>query len=117
MNKREKILLLQTLMCDIRNTWDDGKYKRYKDKRVWKCLELIDELCDTDDIFSNLYNNIGVYLCGRHEGRILRTSYKDGGYEGLEDIHRYSIKTFKHRSDEFKKSLKTLSKYPKQYNF
>ena len=43
MDIREKILLLETLMIDIRSSWDIGKLKWYKDKRVWKCFQLISE--------------------------------------------------------------------------
>lgn len=116
----EKILLLETLMCDIKNWWDRGKEKRYKDKRVWKCLELVDELSLIANNYEHkehskvygiywfkFYQSIGVYLAGRHEGAYLRMSICDGGYEGLEAFHRLKP-NFSMRSKEFCQITKKL---------
>jgi len=126
---REKVLLLQMLMHNIRSAWDSGKYKRYKDKRIWKILELIKEISiearrNWKNRSYNKYSEIdyytfskllGLYLLGDYEGRILRQSYKEGGYEDLEQIHGYTLKTFKNRSKEFRNTFKAYAKYPEQY--
>ena len=111
MNTKEKLLLLDILMTDIRGDWDGGKYKRYKDIRVWKCLELIGELnsiaidythkdylivCNIN--WDNFYKTMGEYLTARFEGRALRKSVCDGGYEGLDAFHKLKLRS---RSKEF----------------
>ena len=120
MDTLEKILLLETLMHDIRSWWDGGKLKRYQDKRVWECLKLVDELSiiandykhkDHNKVYGiywfNFYQSIGVYLAGRHEGRYLRMSICNGGYEGLKAFHRLKP-NFSMRSKEFCQITKKL---------
>ena len=117
---KEKILLLETLMDDIRGGWDGGKLKRYKDKRVWMCLKLIKDFTIISRDYNHKDNRIvadldwfkfhqalGVYLAGSYEGRYLRMSICDGGYEGLDKFHGLNP-SFSMRSKEFCKTVKQL---------
>lgn len=118
MNKREQILLLQQLMQDIRTGWDVSKTARFKDKRVWKCRDLISDLHTHErrsDAVINWFvflKSIGLYLLATHEGRILRGPYANGGYKGLQKFHRLSQSSLSKRSEEFKKEYKALMRYP-----
>jgi hypothetical protein len=91
-----------------------------KDERVWKCLKLIDEFSTIShdsnhpeyNLFSSInwhkfYETIGCYLTARFEGRYLRQSVCNGGYEGLEYFHKLKP-TFSKRSKEFCKMAKQL---------
>lgn len=119
MNDREKMLLLDILMSDIRSSWDLKRNKRLKDKRVWRCLELIDDMQkianDTNHkLYSvascipwqKFYETMGIYLTGRFEGRFMRKSVCNGGYEGLYLFHHIRA-DFSLRSKEFSSEIKT----------
>lgn len=121
MSTAEKMMLLEWLMYDIRANWH-GPKQRLKDKRVWKCLELIDQLyriaTNREHADHNLvrniswhkfYERIGLYLTGRFEGRILRESISNGGYEGLEQIHGRNP-AHSCCSLEYRKTFKSLIK-------
>ncbi len=97
----EKVLLLEMLMMDIRHDWDKNPQDRHKDPRVLACIQIIWECQnfthnkrDTNYIFIEMVKwhgfmqNIGLYLTGKYEGRILKESHYNGGYEGLHLIHR-----------------------------
>lgn len=125
MKYREMILLLESIMYDIRAGWDKGMLKRAKDKRVEKCIDIIckinrainnesGELCKLTK-WDKMYEPIGLYLTGVYEGRILRTSYNNGGYEGLEKIHGLP-RNPKHRSKWYQKELKKFQRYKLHYN-
>lgn len=112
----EQILLLQEVMSDIRLNWDERRFNRINDKRVWLCIDIVEnfdnllaakldkhESIETqilEDIkWDNFYNLLGLYLTGIYEGRILRDSFCEGGYEGLEKIHK--LDRLNYRSSEF----------------
>jgi hypothetical protein len=122
MSTAEKIMLLEWLMYDIRAWWHKGK-TRLKDKRVWKCIALIGQLWKItqdnshpdhklvrDIVWHKFYERIGLYLTGQYEGRILRASVMEGGYEGLEKFHgrnpAHSLCSVEYRR-EFKRLVKS----------
>jgi hypothetical protein len=127
MDIKEKILLLEILMTDIRSSWDTNTDKILRDQRIWTSLKLIDEFQFISTNYEhqhynlfrvvnwqNFHNSIGCYLTGRYEGRYLRMSICDGGYEGLELLHQLEPK-FSLRSDEFKAEVKRYCRT--QYDF
>lgn len=94
MTEREKYLLLQLLMVDIRMSWGRefwgvsfkifGRFVGFDSvkKRRRRAMELAEELCE----FAVLGR-----LCMLHpgdDGRWLRAEWHNGGYEGLEVNHR-----------------------------
>jgi len=96
-DEKEKFLLLQILMTDIRM---DFATPARQDQRVEKCLDLAFSLRDTllDGKHSaadvararplwRVIERLGVYLTGRYEGGYLRAPFKDGGYEEMENVH------------------------------
>jgi hypothetical protein len=102
MNDREKTLLLQLILEDIRGNWAYDL-----DSRVLMARELAEELSlkahqDRIDAFE--------YDDGRH----FRTSYLDGGYEGMEVLHGLS-QTIADKSPEFQQAAAILT-YP-EYRF
>jgi hypothetical protein len=120
MDCKEKVLLLQLLLLDIRRGWDSSKTKIFKDKRVWKAIQLVNEIEykhgeEMQELWKGFnYNiphkilvNLGLYLTGQYEGRIFNSSYFDGGYEGLGDVHGLSENDFVDRTVEFKEIAKT----------
>lgn len=96
-DEKEKFLLLQILMTDIR--MDFSVWAR-QDARVDKCIDLAFDLHSsfldnehsaadvaTARLLFKVIQRLGVYLTGRYEGGYLRASFDEGGYEGMEEKH------------------------------
>ncbi len=124
MKYRELILLLESIMYDIRAHWGGGMISRAKDKRVKKCLDIVIKISikahevESNELnkveWSKFFECIGLYLTGVYEGRILKTSYKYGGYEGLDKIHGLNDNP-KNHSKWYQKELKKYQRYKLNY--
>ena len=108
MDKNEKILLLQLILEDIRGNWAFGLKNRCE-----TALELAKEL-ELQDFVGSINEYIQDCKDGYNDGRFFRTSYKRGGYEGMEILHGLN-KTIMDKSQEFKNSIDVLT-YP-EYRF
>ncbi len=124
MKYRELILLLESLMYDIRSHWGGGMISRAKDGRVKKCIEIVIKLSrESSDVEPNelskvewsiFFNRLGLYITGVYEGSILKTHYKHGGYEDLYKIHGLHLNP-KNRSKWYQKELKKYQRYKLNY--
>lgn len=104
MNEKEKLLLLQLILEDIRGNWAFDLERRYE-----MALDLSKELK-----LENFINSITEYIenCdnGDNDGRFFRMSYKEGGYINLEELHGLE-NTILDKSDDFKAMVYVLT-YP-----
>lgn len=108
MDRKEKILLLQLILEDIRGNWGFDLEERYE-----MALELAKEL-ELKEFISSITEYIQYCSYGDNDGRFFRMSYKDGGYENMEKLHGLN-KTIIDKSDEFKEMIDVLT-YP-EYRF
>lgn len=97
MNNKEKILLLQLLLEDIRGNWgwDNGKKPRHE-----VALELAKDL-EMNEHIERIKTYIKDYNVGFQDGRTFRCSYEMGGYIGMEELHGLDSKTADYKSKEF----------------
>lgn len=104
MNKKEKILLIQLLLEDIRGNWVWEKEGRRDVMAMKLAMELKDEVKGMEELVETIAGYDGT------DGRYFRKSYPYG-YEGMEKIHKLT-RTIKDKSQEFKEvALKYLT-YP-----
>lgn len=109
MNTKEKILLVQLLLEDIRSNWCWEKKNRViKAKEL--CEEIVEEL--NDDNFAILAYQCTCY--SGEDGRFFRSSFPYG-YEDMSDLHGLN-KTYMDKSDEFKEIVDEYLTYP-EYRF
>ena len=104
MNNKEKLLLLDLILQDLRGNWGFNV-----ENRIAVAFELSQGLGLSQFIisiseFEDLYEN------GNGDGRFFRTTYDNGGYVGMEDVHGLPYK-ISGRSGEFKKESVVLT-YP-----
>lgn len=104
MSIEEKLLLLQLILQDIRGNWGFDL-----ERRVDKALKIAEGL--ELDVFVESINEY-KQNCedGYDDGRYFRMDYKDGGYEGMEELHKLAH-TITDKSDEFKSEIYILT-YP-----
>ena len=102
MNNNEKCLLLQLILEDLRGNWADSVSKRQT-----KAISLAKELG-----YEELAKRIEYW--DETDGRYFRDEYPYG-YIDMEKLHGLS-KTFKDKSEEFKKEALLYLTYP-EYRF
>lgn len=105
MDEKEKLLLIQLILEDIRGNWADEL-----ESRTNLALRLAEELNLQRHVesISEFQKTMNSYYC---DGRYFRTNYEYGGYEGMSTLHGLEHK-LEGRSEEFKKlDLDTLT-YP-----
>ena len=118
MNVKEKILLVQLLLEDVRLNWcweKDGEICSRTIKARDLCEELVSDL--GDDKFSILVDCCNEYISTYFEnmdGRYFRDVFPYG-YQDMEILHNLT-RTFSDKSDEFKMIIKEYITYP-QYIF
>lgn len=117
MNVKEKILLVQLLLEDIRGnwgyTWDgvDAEGRALKAKSL--CEEIASELNDNN--YMELADNCDSYIKSSYEwgdcdGRYFRASFPEG-YINMDSLHKLSH-TYADKSDEFKTIAIEYLTYP-----
>lgn len=105
MDTKEKTLLLQVVLEDLRGNWSDPE------PRAQKALFLAKEL-ELPVFVSSIERYIGgAKEYGDWDGRYFRTDVKNGGYNNMETLHGLP-KTFADKSDEFKKEVEAILTYP-----
>lgn len=110
METKEKTLLLQLILEDLRGNWGyDAPIRALKARELAKELGL-----------DKHYERIKSYMkesneCGDWDGRYFRCSKEHGGYEGMDEMHGLT-KTLKDKSEEFKKEALDILTYP-EYRF
>ena len=102
MNTKEKILLIQLILKDIRNNWG-----RKSEERALQAKSLCEEVAS--EINNNEYlilaDNCDIYISSSKkwddwDGRFFRQPFPMG-YENMEDLHGLAT-IYGNRSDEFK---------------
>lgn len=112
MNTKEKILLIQLLLEDIRGNWDDNP-----EERALKAKSLCEEIAnETNDIdFTLLADYCDTYINSSKrwddwDGRFFRQPFPMG-YEKMDKLHNLKP-TFNNKSDEFKTVAKEYMTNP-----
>ena len=116
MTIKEKILLVQLLLQDIRGNWGwerNGKpFLSRAIKAIDLCEEIANELNDND--YLTLADSCNEYIeyCyeGEGDGRWFREPFPMG-YEGMDELHGLAF-TYKDKSDEFKSIAEAYLTYP-----
>ena len=115
MDVKEKILLVQLLLEDIRGNWGwerTGVFCSRVNKAKDLCEEIANEL--NDDNYFILAGSCGEYisLCedGDDDGRFFREEFPKG-YENMDELHGLDF-TYKDKSDDFKTIAKEYLTYP-----
>lgn len=104
MNDKEKLLLLDLILQDLRGNWGFDV-----ENRIATAFELAEDLGLSQ--FTQSINEFEeLYECGDGDGRFFRTTYDDGGYIGMADIHGLPYK-IAGRSEGFKRESDVLT-YP-----
>lgn len=117
MNVKEKILLVQLLLEDIRGNWGyawdgaDAEHRALKAKDL--CQEIASELNDND--YMILAESCDEYIDGSYrygdwDGRFFRDSFPNG-YENMDKLHGLT-KTYKDKSENFQLIAKGYLTYP-----
>lgn len=104
MNDKEKLLLLDLILQDLRGNWGFEV-----ESRIAVAFELAVEL-GLDQFIESINEFEEFYESGNGDGRFFRTTYDDGGYIGMEDVHGLPYR-IAGRSEEFKKESNVLT-YP-----
>lgn len=115
MNVKEKILLIELLLRDIRGNWgwekDKGVCNRAIEARDL-CEELAYELNDGRYLtLANCCNEYITYYFEDGDGRYFRDIFPNG-YEEMDILHGLKY-TYMDKSDEFKSIAETYLTYPK----
>lgn len=117
MNVKEKILLVQLLLIDIRGNWGYAFNGENAESRAAKaeflCKEIASELDDNNYI--TLANTCDSYIKGSREwgdwdGRYFRDKFPNG-YENMDALHGLTH-TYKDKSDDFKVAAEKYLTYP-----
>ena len=112
MDTREKILLIQLLLEDIRGNWDDNPEKRaLKAKSL--CEEVASETNNVD--FSLLADYCDTYINSSKrwddwDGRFFRQSFPMG-YEKMDKLHNLKP-IYNNKSKDFQSVAKEYLTYP-----
>lgn len=118
MNIKEKILLVQLLLLDIRCNWGKDTTPSAC-SRAKKAKELCDEIAEElkDDNFCVLSGICSEYISyseeesdGVLDGRFFREDFPEG-YEEMDKLHGLNY-TFIDKSDDFKLIAKEYLTYP-----
>lgn len=111
MNTREKILLVQLLLEDIRGNWGHGWIGRDAEDRALKARSLCEEIAkETDnDEYMILADYCNVYIdsskkWGDWDGRFFRQPFPMG-YERMDKFHNLKH-TYKNKSKDFQSVAK-----------
>ena len=120
MDVKEKILLVQLLLEDIRGNWGWCCYGRNAIDRADKARSLCEEIASelNDDDYLILRNNCNAYIESYYDwdgdGRFFRNTFPRG-YENMDKLH--SLKdTYIDKSNEFKSVAIEYLTYP-EYRF
>ena len=114
MKVKEKILLVELLLRDIRGNWgweNDGKICSRAIKSLDLCDEIANELNDSD--FSELASSCNQYIRDYFEysdGRFFRDEFPYG-YIDMDSLHGLEP-TFLDKSDDFKRAAEEYLTYP-----
>lgn len=117
MNTKEKILLVQLLLEDIRGNWGDGWVGKNAEERAIKANSLCKEIANesNNDEFLILADFCDTYIntskkWGDWDGRFFRQPFPMG-YEHMDKLH-YMKPTIKNKSEEFQTTAKEYLTYP-----
>lgn len=117
MNVKEKILLVQLLLEDIRGNWGHGCYGMDAEHRALKAKSLCQEIAAglNDNNYMTLADECDEYIRGSYEygdwdGRFFRAPFPRG-YENMSDLHGLT-KTYKDKSEDFQFVAKDYLTYP-----
>ena len=117
MNVKEKILLVQLLLEDIRGNWGHAWGEKTAEERALKAKSLCEEIANelNDDNYIALANSCDKYIessedWGDWDGRWFRTAFPEG-YEGMENLHGLKP-TYLDKADEFKLVAEEYLTYP-----
>lgn len=117
MDVKEKILLVELLLRDIRGNWGYWGVGRDAEERALKAKELCEEIAKEtcDDRYNKLAASCDKYIecskdCGDWDGRWFRSEFPEG-YENMSELHGLSY-TFKDKSNEFQSVVKEYLTYP-----
>jgi hypothetical protein len=105
MTKEEKTLLLQILMLNMRGSFPDG----WDDIRLKKAANLAKEL-EFEEVQKRIAS---IEEDSDFDGRHFRTSFANGGYEGMNEIHGLTH-TINDKSMAFQRACRILN-YPENY--
>ena len=117
MNVREKILLVQLLLEDIRGNWGHGAYGRNAEDRALKAKSLCEEIASetNNEDYSFLADFCKIYIdsskdWGDWDGRFFREPFPRG-YTNMEKLHGLK-ETYKDKSKNFQSVAKEYLTYP-----
>ena len=121
MNVKEKILLVQLLLEDIRGNWGYWGIGRNVEDRALKAKALCEEIANelNNNEYTKLAFSCDKYIessrgCGDWDGRWFREAFPYG-YKNMNELHGL-ILTFNDKSTEFKSVAKEYLTYP-EYRF
>lgn len=120
MDVKEKILLVELLLEDIRGNWGYCGIGRNAIDRALKAASLCEEIAEelNDDRYLMLQNACNAYINnyydGDSDGRWFREEFPDG-YENMEKLHGLPF-TFLDKSEEFQEEAEEFLTYP-QFRF
>lgn len=117
MNVKEKILLVQLLLEDIRGNWGYWGIGKDAEDRALKAKSLCEEIAKElkNDEYDQLSFSCDKYIessrkCGDWDGRWFRDIFPYG-YENMAELHGLNP-TFNDKSDEFRAVAKEYLTYP-----
>jgi hypothetical protein len=115
MNVKEKILLVQLLLEDIRGNWGCGWTGKDALERAVKARDLCEEIASelNDDNYLTLADSCNGYIRYYYEdgdGRWFRAEFPHG-YENMNVLHGLES-TYMDKSDEFKSVAEEYLTYP-----
>jgi hypothetical protein len=116
MTIKEKILLVQLLLLDIRGNWGWEQYGNAPLSRARMAKDLCEEIAYdiNDNDYLALADSCSEYIehCydGYGDGRWFRDQFPMG-YEGMDELHGLAF-TYKDKSDEFKSIAEAYLTYP-----
>lgn len=117
MNTKEKILLVQLLLEDIRGNWGHGVYGRNAEDRALKAGSLCKEIAKetNNDEYLILSDFCETYIksskdWGDWDGRFFRQPFPMG-YENMEKLHNLKP-TIKNKSNDFQSVAKEYMTNP-----
>lgn len=117
MDVKEKILLVQLLLEDIRGNWGHGYGGRNAEQRALKARELCQEIATelNDNNYMTLADECDEYIRGSIEwgdwdGRFFRAPFPRG-YENMDELHGLTS-TYKDKSGEFRFVADDYLTYP-----
>ena len=117
MSVKEKILLVQLILEDIRGNWGHGCYGKDAEDRALKARDLCQEIASelNDNTYMTLAETCEEYIKGSQEwgdwdGRYFRAAFPSG-YENMSELHGLA-ETYEDKSDDFKFIADDYLTYP-----